>query len=96
MRAVWLPKGASMNYVKRVLYDNVITQAEFARQLGISRSHLGHFLNDGRKNTIITIKFLAYGLAKIDGQPWYIHAKNIRDEVHKRKFDLRVINGGKR
>ena len=82
-----------MNYIRRILKQNFATQTELANHLGITRSHLGKLINGRQKMTDTTIKFLAEGLQRIDGQAWLIHANNIRDEENRTPAALRVIGG---
>lgn len=83
-----------MIYVRRILNDNFVTQVDLAKHLGIDRSHLNKLINGNHKPTMKTIRFLGQGLERIDGQPWQLHAKHIRDEVEGgRPVTLRIVGG---
>jgi transcriptional regulator with XRE-family HTH domain len=80
-----------MQYVRRVLQENFSSQVELANHLGIERSHLGKLINGKHTPTNKTIKFLAQGLSRVDGQDWKEHANNIKNEVEGLPSELKII-----
>lgn len=83
--------GSIMIYLRFILEDNFVSQNELSDLLGIERSHLGKLINGKHKSTLKTIKFLAQGLSKVDGQEWIIHAKKIRASMELQNKTIKLF-----
>tara|TARA_R110002110_G_scaffold332075_2_gene543101 strand:- start:6 stop:251 length:246 start_codon:yes stop_codon:yes gene_type:complete len=70
-----------MIYLRNFLEERFVTLTELSHHLGIDRSHLGKLINGKHKSRLSTIKFLAQGLSRVDGQEWIIHAQNIKKSI---------------
>ena len=79
-----------MNYIRRKLEENFISQNGFAKILGIENDHLCKLLSGKHKPYRRTIKFLAEGLERLDGLNWRIHAQHINQEING-KPSLKVV-----
>lgn len=77
-----MKKEENMNYIRRILQENCISQNGFARILGIEKDHLSKLMNGKQRPYRRTVKFLAEGLERLDGLSWRIHARYINEELN--------------
>ena len=68
-------------YILSILDAHFLTQADLARILGIDRGHLGKLISGKHTPTLRTIKFIAQGLERVDGQPWRVHGQILRGKL---------------
>ena len=71
-----------MMYILSILEMEYLSINAFCKLSGIGRSHFYKLNRGENRPRIETIKYLALTLAKLDKQPWKIHAQKIKDEFN--------------
>ena len=79
-----------MNYIRKMLNENCISQNKFSKITGLNRSGLNQMLQGKHKPTLETIKIISMGLERLDQTPWKEHAANIKMELNE-GITLRIV-----
>ena len=79
-----------MNYIRKMLDENCISQNKFSKIIGIDQGSLSKLLRGKHKPTLETIKLIAMGLERLDQTPWKEHAANIKMELNG-GITLRIV-----
>lgn len=70
-----------MNYIRKMLNENYISIGEYSDIIGLDSGHVRRLLKGHHKPILKTLRLLSQGLARLDGQDWRYHAKNITKEL---------------